>query len=265
MRWVFYALLILNLVYLVWGAVQVSGPGGDAGVARSGVASAAPRSLELLSETGGAGTVRAGQAAKKSLCPVIGPWSARLRAEDALAELENSGYRGVVRALQVDKERLNWVYLPAYETREKALEVLHELQSRGVDSFVVGTGEDENAISLGYFISEESAEGLRVKMNNAGYPARVRLTARTVTEYWIYLASAHITDDGALLRRYLQAHPELEADHAVCPGQEAARAPEDGQEPAAGSLPEDTEAAPAGESPTDGGAAGSTAEENPAG
>lgn len=265
MRWVFYALLILNLVYLVWGAVHVSAPDRDAGAARSGVASAAPRSLELLTETGASSAVRTGETAKQSLCPVIGPWSARPRAEEALAELGNGGYQGVVRALQVDKERLNWVYLPPYETREKALKVLRELQSRGVDSFMVGEGEDERAISLGYFTSEESAEGLRVKMNNAGYPARVRPTARTVTEYWIYLASGAITDDGALLRRYLQAHPELEADHAVCPGRDAAPASEDSQERAAGPLPAGAEAAPTEGASADPDAAGPTVDEKPAG
>jgi hypothetical protein len=127
----------------------------------------------------------------------------------------------------VDKERLNWVYLPAYPGREEALKVLRELQSRGVDSFIVGDGEDENAISLGYFASEESAEGLRVKMNNAGYPARVRHTAQTVTEYWVYLRADDINDDGSLLRRFLDDHPNLEADHAACPSAAHGRAPAD--------------------------------------
>ncbi len=59
-----------------------------------------------------------------------------------------------------------------------------------MDSFIVKTGEDANAISLGYFSSADSAEGLRVKMRNAGYPAFVRETSRPVTEYWLYLPEA---------------------------------------------------------------------------
>lgn len=218
MRWVFYSLLILNIVYLVWGLVGgASAP--DRVAPASSVAASAPETLRLLDEVDVTTAPENRRVAgRQRLCPVIGPWNGRARAQEALSELENGGYRGTVRPLQVEKERLNWVYLPSYPEREEALKVLRELQSRGVDSFIVGEGEDENAISLGYFASEESAEGLRVKMNNAGYPARVRRTARTVTEYWLYLESGAITDDGALLRRYLGNHPELEADHAVCPG-----------------------------------------------
>lgn len=249
MRWVFYSLLILNVVYLVAGLVGASGPDRDR--APSPVASSAPESLKLLSEVevtlhSGAATA----ADRERLCPVIGPWSDRARALEALTELENGGYQGTVRSLRVEKERLNWVYLPAFPSRDEALKVLRELQSRGVDSFIVGEGEDENAISLGYFTSEESAEGLRVKMNNAGYPAEVRRTARTVTEYWVYLKAASIADDGTFLRVYLGEHPELEADHAACPGGDARQAPGPAEAPA-GEAPSEPVAEPAPENPSE--------------
>lgn len=217
MRWVFYSLLVLNIVYLVSGVVGLSAPDSRADRASARTASA-PQTLQLLDEVQvRPSSQQAAPAARKRLCPVVGPWEGRTGAMEALAELEKNGYRGTVRSVEVEKERLNWVYLPVYADRERALKVLRELQSKGVDSFIVGEGEDENAISLGYFASEESAEGLQVKMNNAGYPAQVRATARTVTEYWVYLRPGSLTDGGDLLRRYLSDHPDREADHAACP------------------------------------------------
>ena len=105
-------------------------------------------------------------------------------------------------------------HLPPYDSRERALEVLSELQSRGVDSFIVKAGEDANAISLGYFTSEESAEGLRVKMHNAGYPAFVRETSRPVTEYWLYMPER--ADGAAALEDFLVGNPAVSRDRVAC-------------------------------------------------
>ena len=150
-----------------------------------------------------------------SLCPVIGPWENREQAEAGAVQLKAIGLPGRVRGLSVQMDRLNWVYLPPYEDRERALRVLRELQDHGVDSFVVKEGEDANAISLGYFSSAESAEGLRLKMQNAGYPAFVRETARDVTEYWVYLSSSK-PEDNADLKVFLEGNQSLGIDKVSC-------------------------------------------------
>lgn len=218
MRWVFYSLLILNLVYLVWNLVDAGAPSvGPVQQVQPG--SGAPERLTLLREARESGALEDGEnrvAPRQRLCPVVGPWDERTDAEEALKTLLEADYRGRVHGVEVEKERLHWVYLPPFASREKALEKLRELQSRGVDSFVVSEGDDRNAISLGYFSSADSAEGLRLKMNNSGYPAEIRQTARKVTEYWVYLDSRSIGDDGDALRRFIAERPDLEADHSSC-------------------------------------------------
>ena len=166
MRWVFYSLVVVNLVYLGWqGVMLVVEPDPPAAPA-SAEAPAAPsgQGLKLLGE---APQPRRGAAPRPAtgpgLCPVVGPWSGRGDAERARIQLDAVGLGGRIEAVTVQKDHLNWVYLPPYGTRERALTVLGELQARGVDSFIVKTGEDANAISLGYFSSADSAEGLRVK------------------------------------------------------------------------------------------------------
>lgn len=105
--------------------------------------------------------------------------------------------------------------MPPFDSREKALVVLQELQDRGVDSFIVKDGEDANAISLGYFSSAESAEGLRVKMRNAGYPAFVRETSKVVTEYWAYLVDSNAIDKSEV-KVFLEANQALKLDRVSC-------------------------------------------------
>ncbi|PNE01098.1 hypothetical protein A15D_03327 [Alcanivorax sp. MD8A] len=171
--------------------------------------------LVLLSESPQSRRDAARTAARGTLCPVVGPWESRDAAQAGAVQLRASGVSGDVRSLTVQQDRLSWVYLPPYTDRERALAVLHELQDRGVDSFIVKEGEDANAISLGYFSSEESAEGLRVKMRNAGYPAFVRETSRPVTEYWVYLTDPEPEGkEGVTV--FLEANQSLKLDRVAC-------------------------------------------------
>ncbi len=218
MRWVFYSLLILNLVYLVWNLVDL-GTSSVEPVQSYQPESSAPQELTLLEEARAGETTGDGAPApaeRQRLCPVVGPFETRAEGEQALEELTDADYQGRVRGIQVEEERLHWVYIPSLDSRDEALQTLRELQSRGVDSFVVSEGEDRNAISLGYFQSEDSARGLRSKMETAGYPAEIRETAEEVTEYWIYIDSRSVDDDGEALRRFLQAREGVEADHSSC-------------------------------------------------
>ena len=216
MRWVFYSLLVLNLVYLGWNVTRVLAPVAPGVSLSSSPAVSGGQHLKLLTESPQSRRASAaGAATGGSLCPVVGPWASGQDAEAGLTQLKAAGIAGQVRAVTVKKDRLNWVYLPVYTDRERALQVLHELQDRGVDSFIVKDGDDANAISLGYFSSKESAEGLRVKMRNAGYPAFVRETSKEVTEYWLYLLDKD-TESSPALSAFLQGNQGVALDRMAC-------------------------------------------------
>lgn len=216
MRWVFFSLLILNVVYGVWRLALGVTPGPETA---SRAMQSAPQTLTLLAEVPEAQRQRRFSTASGSLgglCPAVGPFSALSEADDVLASLKGLGYQGAVRPVRVQRDLLHWVYLPPYPARDKALKVLRELQAREVDSFVVADGEDANAISLGYFSSEESARGLQVKMQAAGYPAGTRATAKEVTEYWLFIPADKVPDGGAGLRELLSGSPALAGEQVAC-------------------------------------------------
>ena len=213
-RWIFYSLLVVNLVYLGVQLTKNLAP-REAVSLRVPTQSVGGERLVLLSERSQPTRDGARRPEAGSLCAVVGPWESRDAAHAGAVQLKAAGLPGRVRALTIQKDRLNWVYLPPYADRDRALRVLHELQDHGVDSFVVKDGEDANAISLGYFSSAESAEGLRVKMRNAGYPAFVRETSRAVTEYWVYLADQK-PEEKPELNIFLQANQSLKLDWVAC-------------------------------------------------
>lgn len=184
MRWVFFGLLIVNVLYLVGELVLGVAPGVIPRTTAPTPAGGA--SLVLLAESDDSRSQAPDQGRDVRLdkCLMAGPWAEREAAQQALSQVP-AEWRGTVRALDVVRDRLHWVFLPPAEDREEALRVLRELQNRQVDSFLVGEGEDRNAISLGYFSRADSARGLMVKMRSEGYPAEVRETSRTLREFWL--------------------------------------------------------------------------------
>ena len=215
MRWVFFSLLILNVVYLVFSLVMRAAPAPQRAIAPS--VTGAAEKLVLLEESSlSVGSGSRGGLGMPPLCPVVGPWDRLALADQAAQALAKSGYRAAVESLRVARDRLHWVFLPAIDDRDQALRVLRELQSRGVDSFIVADGEDTNAISLGYFSSPDSARGLMMKMQTAGYPAETRQTAKEVTEYWLRIDSGSIRDDGEALRGLLGGNPGISGNHVAC-------------------------------------------------
>lgn len=214
MRWIFYSLVVVNLVYLGLQLTKsLTEPARVTALQLPHLEGGAP--LALLSEQPQSHRVARQPVSSGTLCPVIGPWENEDKARAGVVQLAAAGISARVRALAIEKERLSWVYLPPYASRDRALLVLQELQERGVDSFVVKEGDDANAISLGYFSSDESAEGLRVKMRNAGYPAFVRETSKTVTEYWAFLVDSAAAEKSEV-KVFLEANQSLKLDRVSC-------------------------------------------------
>lgn len=127
---------------------------------------------------------------RSSYCLAIGPWAEGADADRSQLLNQEFGLNGKIERLSLRKNQLHWVYMPAMESRRAASDMLKELHFNGVDSFIVTEGEDENAVSLGYFSSKESAVGLRAKMVNAGYEAEIRETWKDVVEYWLVFSVA---------------------------------------------------------------------------
>ncbi|MCK7545696.1 SPOR domain-containing protein [Marinobacter bryozoorum] len=55
-------------------------------------------------------------------------------------------------------EPFHWVIIPPLSSRDEAMDLYRDLVDAGVEAYVVPSGENENAISLGLFRSRDSAE-----------------------------------------------------------------------------------------------------------
>ncbi len=67
-----------------------------------------------------------------------------------------------------------WVYLSAKSSRDEANKLSAEVKGKGFDNYVVTNADFKNAISIGLFSQESSAESMKKRLAQAGYTAHIQ-------------------------------------------------------------------------------------------
>jgi hypothetical protein len=135
-----------------------------------------------------------GSAAPQMLCLAVGPFDTPQDLRNARAPLAGEGVRMRSRQEQTSQARGWWVYLPAPGNRAQALALARQLDAAHVgDYFVMSSGDQPNAISLGLFRDPANARKRRDEVVAAGFAAQLQERTEQVPEYWLDLAVA----DGA--------------------------------------------------------------------
>jgi hypothetical protein len=131
---------------------------------------------------------------KETNCKAIGPFSSLTIGQAVLERLISMDLAVQLKALDsVLDEYYYRVLIPPVESLEVAFRNLRELQSLGIDSYVITQGEDSLGISMGVYSNAFTAEEVRRKLARDGYPTSVRQVSRIAREYWIFSM-----DDGDL-------------------------------------------------------------------
>lgn len=195
MRGVIWGLLVANLVFFGWNFLQ-RGAVESVGLARE--PNAGNPALVLLSEVP-ANQLQAFPVASKTVdpnsvgetyCVEIGPFASEPMLEQFVtAQAGSRQMRADIRSAPGDVQYR--VYLPVQDSRETAsarLVALREAISErqlGYDSFVISSGELENAISLGLFSEQANALDVEARLATLGYDVQIREEAKPREELWL--------------------------------------------------------------------------------
>jgi Sporulation related domain. len=223
MKWLFLALLTVNLGFFFWhykGEVSESAPLTQARH-EAPCRGATPKSLLLLSEVEPGGEQEQPPAralpesrplawdsarpeqARAHVCYALGPFY----SDEALTPIKHS-----LEALELKSTRESrkvrarigyWVYLPPLESRAAALELTREFTARGVTDYLVITAPDKrNAISLGIYSDRSKAERRHQDLKALGYSPIVEERYKEQVQYWINFTqpigddvTRHLLDD----------------------------------------------------------------------
>jgi hypothetical protein len=187
LRWLVLGLLLCNCIYFFW-ARQSS--------FESAKAEAAPivegAHLALLSELKSSSFV--GRSARESaeptvnppvpVCHMIGPFKEKISARQIKDRLQALNIEVMTYQLTIPEKPDYWVHLGPMRSRREALDMLRELQSKKIDSFLITEGELVNGLSLGFFTKEELARAVQKQRREQGYDAKVHQIPRFTLQLW---------------------------------------------------------------------------------
>jgi hypothetical protein len=143
---------------------------------------------------------------KETNCKAIGPFSSLTTGQAVLERLISMDLGVQLKALDSLLEEYYYrVLIPPVESLEVAFRNLRELQSLGIDSYVITQGEDSLGISMGVYSNAFTAEEVRRKLSKDGYPTSVRQVSRISREYWIFSLDDGDLDVGEEVMKSIQS------------------------------------------------------------
>lgn len=119
-------------------------------------------------------------------CASLGPFTSAAAVRAAMQALAPKVSRTRDREEPVSRSRGYWVYLPAADSHEAALDETRALAAKGAhDYYIVPSGDMQNAISLGMYDSLANAQARVAGLQKLGISAQVRQQFDTGPAYWV--------------------------------------------------------------------------------
>ncbi|WP_444943466.1 hypothetical protein ACJJIK_17490 [Microbulbifer sp. ZKSA006] len=224
MRWIAFFLVALNVVLFSWHMLvapapqmnsgQNSLPQESQGKRITLVSEISPEELPAQKKSSGL----SGESFEVAeLCTLVGPLTEEYQGEDILQRIQSLQVEAELRDIEMQGQMRYWVYLPPLNSRREAYNRLRELQSQGVDSYVIPKGSLENGISFGIFSERARAESHTEDLQGRGVSAQFREEPQTYMERWIVMPPGSAESLAIEFWRQLQdEYPDLDRRPNLC-------------------------------------------------
>ncbi len=199
MRWIVASLVVVNILSFIYFQLFSEAEPSNAVVSSipNISLSAAPKEITLLSEVVDESILavapppappsRVQELSREPLCTLVGAFKKLLKAEYFVERLQALGLAAEIKDVVVSSDPGYWLHLPPEKSRKEALRRLSELQRRGIDSYVIPSGNLANGISLGMFSNKERADAMKVSISKQGYRPEMVNVPREQKETWVFL------------------------------------------------------------------------------
>lgn len=188
-KWFLYSLVLINIGFFAWSSrsgiplVQVN-PNDDLDDAVR---------LLLLKEQPSKTLIESENTEKALACFSVGPFVRKTEARAAKKRLGKWNIQAKRRALKTSTKGF-WVIILPSKTRKAARRKIKKIKELGIkDYFLVATGAQKNAVSLGVFSKSSSARRRLKEMQRKGVEAQIIGVDLPKRSYWLdWLASGHV-------------------------------------------------------------------------
>lgn len=180
-KWFLYSLILFNIGFFAWSyrsgipLVEVNQNEELDDAVRLLLLKEQPRELPVESVS----------TSNTLACYSVGPFSRKTVARAAQKRLRKWNIQAKRRVHKTSVEGF-WVIIPAAKTRKEARRKVKKLKELGVrDYFLVATGSQKNAISLGVFSKSSSARRRLKEMKQKGVKAKITGVDLPKRHYWL--------------------------------------------------------------------------------
>ncbi|WP_444959274.1 SPOR domain-containing protein [Microbulbifer sp. ZKSA002] len=224
MRWIALSLVALNAVLFAWYMLVAPSPQLSSGKSPIPHESEGKK-ITLVSEISPEelpAPEKAGALSKESFeveqfCTLLGPFAEEYQGEDLLQRIRSLQVKAELRDIEMQGQMRYWVYLPPLSSRREAYNRLRELQSQGIDSYVIPKGALENGISFGIFSERARAESHTAVLKERGVAAQFKEEPQTYMERWIVMPPGSTESLAEEFWRQLQSeYPDLDRRPNLC-------------------------------------------------
>ncbi len=205
-RWIFAALVLLNLALFIWGVFYVEAERAETPELPPQIA---PEKMQLLKKelvrakahiarnveppTPTPLPVSTGATVSKD-CYVLGPLTDLAQAQRIEQALSGRAFHRREEATHAEAGYR--VYLPSFTSREEAERKRREITKLGFkDNAVLQEEGFQNALSLGLFSVEENAQARVQALLEKGIPAQLQKLDETRVTYWVQVERVESSAD----------------------------------------------------------------------
>lgn len=224
MRNILLALLLANILYLLWGLyVEDQEEFGVAVVDESELGP--PLELtdvgaEAATSVGavlGSGRPSDLAAVVGRSCVTVGPFKTGTDADGALADFESDGMRASLRTTEAPVFVGHWVQIRNIPDRAAGNVMIEKLKEGGLgDAYLVETEEEGLKISLGLFGEMPRAERIELQAKSLGLPADITARTRDATVIFVDVGLPPGKGAGNIVEQYGEERVLLR-NAATCP------------------------------------------------
>lgn len=216
MRRVFYALLMVNLMFFGWH--QFTKQVGDTVEASAEVPPAsgvAP--IRLLTEIGDDAEIELGKRTEAEKCDVYGPFFLASESKAFLTVVKKAGVKGRQEQELVKLKPYFWVYVLPQASARKAQGLVNRLRGYQVDAELIGEGRLRNGVSLGDFESKDMVDQLQQRLSKLNVLLEMKQKSRDYRQFWVLLDPGSEARIGVELRDGLIAdYPGIFHQQKIC-------------------------------------------------
>jgi len=214
MRWIFYALLVINALFLGWQQVKNddSAPSGDASNVDGSVGP-----IMLLSELGDDSPVYLEQRADTEKCDVYGPFFSSMGSRKFLQMVKKTGIKGRQEQEQINLKPYYWLYVAPLSSLQKAQTVVNRLRGYQLNAEIITDGRLKNGVSLGNLESKQEVEQIQRRLSVMDLALKIQEKSRDYRQFWVLLnPGSEALLKGELQDRLITNFPEIFHQQKVC-------------------------------------------------